>query len=528
MQPDQPIETTDRTGRRVLVAATLASSMAFIDGSALNVALPALQADLGASAADLLWIINAYGLMLAALILVGGALGDHLGRKRVFMLGIAIFALASLSCGLARGTGVLIAARAVQGLGGALMVPGSLALITAFFDDRSRGRAIGTWSTFTTVTTILGPGLGGLLAGAGLWRLVFFINLPLAVAALSILARGVPESRDASAPRRLDWAGAALITLGLAGLTYGLIAAPARGWADRAVSLSLAGGGLALAAFLAVEARSPIAMVPLRHFRSRAFSAANLLTLLLYAALSGMLFFLPLNLIQVQGYPEALAGLATLPMALGIALLSRWAGGLTDRFGPRLPLTVGPALAGAGFCALGLVGLTAGAASYWWTFFPGVGLLGLGMALTVAPLTTAVMGALGPAHAGVASGVNNAVSRVAGVLAIAALGALALVVFSGQLSTASAGLGLGPEGRAALIAQAPQLGAAQPPPGLSAAQTAAARRAIRASYVATFRLICFVAAGLAWASALTGALMLGPRAPSPEVEALDEAAGRRS
>jgi EmrB/QacA subfamily drug resistance transporter len=501
----------ERAGRWALVAAILASSMAFIDGSALNVALPAIQLDLRASGADLLWIINAYNLMLAALILVGGALGDRLGRKRVFMAGIVLFALASLLCGISPSTGVLIAARALQGVGGALMVPGSLALLTAFFDAGARGRAIGTWSTFTTITTILGPGLGGLLAGAGLWRLVFFINLPLAAAALAILARLVPESRDEGASGRLDIAGALLITLGLAGLTYGLIEAPGRGWGDGGVTLSLAGGGLALAAFIAVEAWSPAAMVPLRLFRSRVFSATNLLTLLLYAALSGLLFFLPLNMIQVQRYPEAVAGLATLPLVLCIAVFSRWAGALTDRFGPRLPLTLGPALAGAGFLALGLVGLTTGPQSYWWTFFPGMGLLGIGMAITVAPLTTAVMGALDSTLAGVASGVNNAVSRVAGVLAVAVLGALALASFTGNLRLAADGLGLDPAGRAALLAEAPQLGAAQPPPNLSADQTSAAREAIRQSYVATFRLIGFITAGLAWASALAAGLMLGPR-----------------
>lgn len=501
----------DRTGFWVLFASILASSMAFIDGSALSVALPALQADLQASGADLLWVVNAYALVLAALLLVGGALGDRYGRKRVFMSGIILFALASLACGLAPTAGVLIGARAVQGVGGALMVPGSLTLITAFFDDSTRGRAIGTWSSFSTITTILGPGLGGVLAGAGLWRMVFFINLPLAALALWVLARSVPESRDAEAPRHLDMAGAILATLGLAGLTYGLIEAPGRGWGDATVLISLVVGVVALALFVVVEARSPDAMMPLRLFRSRVFSATNLLTLFLYAALAGLLFFLPLNLIQVQGYPEAAAGLASLPMVLCLALLSRWAGGLTDRFGPRLPLTVGPALAGVGFLVLGLVGLTPGPQSYWWTFFPGLCLLGLGMAITVVPLTTAVMGAVESSHAGVASGVNNAVSRAAGVLAIATMGALALAVFAGNLDDAAVRLDLDAASRAALVAQAPQLGAAQPPPGLGAEPAAAVGNAIRQAFADTFRVLGFVAAALAWTSALVAGLLLGPK-----------------
>lgn len=502
------VVTTERTGFWVLFSTILASSMAFIDGSALNVALPALQADLGASGADLLWIVNGYALVLAALILVGGALGDHYGRKRVFMIGIAIFAAASLACGLAPNPATLIVARIVQGIGGALMVPGSLTLITTFFAAGERGQAIGTWSSFSTITTILGPALGGVLAGMGLWRMVFFINLPLAALALWALARYVPESRDEGAPRGLDLAGAALATLGLAGLTFGLIEAPGRGWADPAVWLSLVVGLVALALFVVVEARSPHPMLPLSLFRSRVFSATNLLTLFLYGALYGMLFFLPLNLIQVQGYPEAAAGLASLPVALCLALLSRWAGGLGDRFGPRLPLTIGPALAGAGFLALGLVGLTAGPASYWWSFFPGLCLLGLGMAITVAPLTTAVMGSVETSYAGVASGVNNAVSRAAGVLTVAIFGALALALFAANLGAAADGLGLDSAARAALLAEAPKLGGASPPPGLPADLGAATVEAIRQAFADTFRLLGILSAALAWVSALVAAVLL--------------------
>jgi EmrB/QacA subfamily drug resistance transporter len=495
--------------------------MAFIDGSALNVALPAIQADLGASATDLLWINNAYALMLAALILVGGALGDRLGRKAVFMAGIGLFAAASAACGLAPSSAFLIAARTAQGVGGALMVPGSLALIGASFDDSSRGRAIGTWSALGTITTILGPALGGLLAGAGLWRMVFFINLPLALLALWALARYVPESRDESAPARLDYPGAALAALGLAGVTYGLISVSDAGWGSPLVLGALGLGLLALALFVAVEARSPNAMMPLAIFRSSTFSGTNLVTLFLYAALYGVLFFLPLNLVQAQGYPESLAGLASLPMALLLAGLSRWSGALADRIGPRVPLIVGPALAGCGFFALGLPGLTGGPADYWVSFFPGVALLGLGMAITVAPLTTAVMGSVAPHYAGVASGVNNAISRAAGVLAVAALGLVALTSFSAGLGRQTAGLGLSEPARAAVLAEAAQLGGAVPPAGLPAAQRDAVALAIRQAFSDMFRTLAIVGAGLAWISALIAPLLIAPgrleRQPAEQV-----------
>lgn len=502
-----------KQGAWVLFATILASSMAFIDSSALGVALPALQTDLNASGSDLLWIVNSYALVLAALILVGGALGDRLGRKRVFGIGIVIFAAASLLCGLAPNAGLLIAARALQGVGGALMVPGSLALISANFADAERGKAIGTWSALSTITTILGPGLGGVLAGAGLWRGVFFINLPLAAIALMALTR-VPESRDEHATAPLDYPGALLATLGLAGLTYGLIEAPGRGWGDLLVVASLLVGVAALVGFVVVEARSTHPMMPLSLFRSRVFSGANLLTLFLYAALSGMLFFLPLNLVQVQGYPESLAGLASLPMALLLALLSRRTGALADRFGPRLPLTIGPAIAGAGFAAFAYPGLTGGPADYWTSFFPGLLLLGVGMAITVAPLTTAVMGAVDQEHAGVASGINNAVARAAGVLAVAVMGVLALLLFAGALDRQTAAAGLPEPTRAALAAEADKLAGAMPPEDLAPAETTLAQRAVGLAFVDTFRILAWVGAGLAWLSAALAFVTLAPQ-PAP-------------
>ncbi len=505
--------TLTTTGERWLLLATvLASSMAFIDSTALNVALDALQTSLNASGADLLWVVNAYALLLAALLLAGGALGDLYGRKRVFMIGITVFTAASLACGAAADTGSLILFRAVQGAGAALLVPGSLSLITALVNPARRGRAIGTWSTLSTLTTLGGPVLGGFLAGAGLWRLVFFINVPLGLLALWILARHVPESRT-SARRRLDIPGTLFATLGLAGITYGFIQASDVGWAGAA--LPLAGGALALGLFLLVEWRSPHPMMPLGLFRSSAFSGANLLTLFLYAALAAAPFFLTLNLIQVQGYPEQNAGATFVPFALLLGGMSRWAGGLVDRVGARLPLVVGPAIAGVGFLLLALPELTGGAETYLTTYFPGIVVLGMGMGITVAPLSTTVMNAAPQESAGTASGINNAVARTAGVLAIAILGALALAFFRADVLARAETLGItDPAARAQLEAEAARFGQMQPDPDLfSAEQISALNQAIDLAFVGTFRLVAVIAAALAWLSALMAALLV-PRQPA--------------
>jgi EmrB/QacA subfamily drug resistance transporter len=505
-------ESSAREGNWVLAAAILASSMAFIDGSALNVALPALQADLNASGAELLWIINGYLLMLAALILIGGSLGDQVGRKKVFIAGISLFVVASLACGLAPSTQWLIGARIVQGIGGALMIPGSLAIIGAYFGPDQRGRAIGTWSAATTIVTVAGPVLGGILADAGLWRAVFLINLPLGTLALAVLITKVPESRDESAPGKLDVPGAILATLGLASLTYGFISVPEAGFSSPAVLAALLGSVLALAAFVLVEARRPNPMVPLHLFRSRNFTGANLLTLFLYGALSAAVLFLSLNLVQVQGYSQSQAGFAFTPFALLLTVLSRWAGGLVDRYGPRRPLIAGPAVAGLGFMLMGLNGLTGGPQEYWWTFFPGIAVFGIGMGVTVAPLTTTVMGSVLSRYVGTASGINNAVSRTAGVLAIAILGAVALSAFRSTLDRRSEELGLaGPE-RQALLAQSGQLGNISIPEGADSQTQEAMQLAIRLAFVDTFRLVLWICAILAWISAAMAALLIRDQA----------------
>jgi EmrB/QacA subfamily drug resistance transporter len=501
-------------GRWVLASTILASAMAFIDSSALNVALPALQSGLNASGAQLLWMVNGYLLVLAALILVGGSLGDELGRKRVFMAGIGLFMLASLACGLAPTANFLIGARLVEGVGGALMIPGSLAIISAYFGAERRGRAIGTWSSVTTMVTIAGPVLGGLLSNAGLWRGVFLINLPLGAAALIVLYLKVPESRDEESSGKIDYLGAFLAMLGLAGLTYGFISAPALGFRDLRVGGTLAGGVAALAAFVVVEARREDggrAMLPLSLFNSRTFSGANLITLFLYGALNVGGFFLSLNLVQAQGYSLAVAGVAFLPAALLLTALSRWSGKLADRHGARLPLIVGPALVGVAFVVMALIGITRGPVDYWTTFFPGAVLWGLGMGLTVAPLTTAVMGSVATHHSGTASGVNNAVARTAGVLAIAVVGAAALIAFATALQARTTALPLSAGARAALQAEADRLGGAEVPAQVAAENVVATRRAIKLAFVDAFRAVMLICAGLAWLSVGMAAVLIERR-----------------
>lgn len=490
-------------GPWVLAATILGSSMAFIDGTVVNVALPVLQVQLHATAADAQWVVEAYALFLSALILVGGSLGDRLGRRRIFTIGVALFTVASVVCGLAPTIQFLIFARAVQGIGGALLTPGSLAIISATFDGAARGRAIGTWSGFTSITSALGPVLGGGLVQYASWRWVFFINVPLAAAVLGITLWRVPESRDARiAGQHLDWIGALLATLGLGAIVFGLIESSTLGLGSPLVLLALVVGVAALIAFAVVEERSPAPIMSLGLFRSRTFSGANLLTLLLYAATGAVTFFVPFDLIRAQGYSATAAGAAFLPFILLMFLLSRWSGGLVGRYGAKLPLVIGPLIAAIGFALFAVPGI---GGSYWTTFFPAVVVLGLGMAIAVAPLTTAVMGAAGQDKAGQASGINNAVARTASLLAIAVLGIVILAVFNGALDSAIAPLHLSAQTHLLLDAQRANLAGAQAPAG---PQQAAIQQAIATSFVAGFRVVMLICAALAVASSVSAGVLV--------------------
>ncbi len=487
----------------ILTAAILGSSLAFIDGTVVNVALPALQREFNATAFEAQWVIESYALLLAALLLVGGSLGDRFGRRRIFMIGVAIFAAASIACGLASTVQQLIAARTLQGAGGALLVPGSLALISASFGKEERGRAIGTWSGFSGITAAVGPVLGGFLVDYFSWRWAFLISAPIAMAVLWIAWRQVPESRGET--RSTDWLGAILATLGLGGMVFALIESSSRGWTSPSVMGALVIGALALVSFVAVEARAPAPMLPLRLFRSRDFTGANVLTLLLYAAIGGGLFFLPLNLIQVQGYSATAAGAALLPLILIMFVLSHWAGGLVNRTGAKLPLVIGPVVAACGFALLARPGVEQ---NYWVSFFPGVAVLGIGLSISVAPLTTTVMNSVEQSLAGVASGVNNAASRTAGLLAIAVFGLLMAGVFGADLDRRLATLQVEPAVIHVVASQRDKLAGIEMPGGLGKEDTAALKDAVQVSFVRGFRAIMLCCTVLALLSALSAALAL--------------------
>ena len=485
-------------GPWVLIATILASSMAFIDGTVVNVALPALQSSLHASVTDIQWVVESYALLLASLLLLGGSLGDLYGRRKIFLCGVLLFAIGSSWCGFSSSISSLIAARGVQGIGAAFLVPGSLAIISASYTEAERGRAIGTWSGFTAITAATGPVLGGWLVENASWRWVFFINLPIAVIVILLSLWRVPESRDEAANKRLDWQGATLVTFGLGAITYALINGSATTSGPEAVIwiLGLVGVG-ALLCFLLVESRSPAPMVSLNLFRSRDFSGANLLTFLLYAPLGGILFFFPLDLIQVQHYSATQAGAALLPLILLIFVLSRWSGGLVARYGARLPLTVGPLVVASGFALFLRPGI---GGRYWSTFFPAVAVLGIGMAISVAPLTTAVMESVPSSVAGVASGVNNAVSRIAGLLAVAVFGIVLSAGFNRALEYSLSRMQLSPSVRQSAEMQRSKLAGAQ-------IREPVVMHAFDEAFVSGYRDVIWISVGMAILSALSAQMI---------------------
>jgi EmrB/QacA subfamily drug resistance transporter len=421
-------------GRWVLLATVLGSAMASIDATVVGIALPAIGADFHASLSTLQWVVTAYTLTLAGLLLLAGALGDRYGRKRVFLIGVVWFALASVLCGVAPNAPFLIAARAVQGIGAALLTPGSLAILEASFRPDDRSKAIGAWSGLSGVGTAIGPFLGGWLISAVSWRLIFYINLPVAIVVVAVGLRHVPESRDPQETGQLDYAGGVLVTLGLIGLTYGLINGAAAGWTTPGSLAALVAGVVLLAAFIVWERRAPTPLLPLSLFSSLQFSAANVLTFVVYGALGGILFLLPLQLEQVAHYTPLEAGISLLPVTIIMLLLSARSGALAARIGPRLQMTVGPLVIGAGFFLFARIGASAGpSGNYVTEVLPAVLVFGFGLAINVAPLTSTVLAAAPAEVAGMASAVNNDVARAAGLLAVAILPAAAGLTGSSYL-----------------------------------------------------------------------------------------------
>jgi EmrB/QacA subfamily drug resistance transporter len=482
----------------VVGATILASSMVFIDGGAVNLALPVLQTELHATNVQMQWVIEAYALFLSALILTGGSLGDRLGRKRMFLWGIAGFTVASVLCAVVQNPDELIAARALQGIASALLTPGSLSILGASFDEAQRGKAIGAWSAFTTLASMAGPVVGGVIIQHASWRWIFLVNVPLALCSMAISMRWVTESKDTERSKGVDLVGATLATVGLGCVVYALIAAGASGWTPPLLVLTAVGVAL-LVAFAVVEGHVKAPMMPLSLFRSRTFSAVNLQTLLLYAALGGVTFLLPFDFIWVQRYSPTVAGLAILPFIILVSLLSPLAGSLNAKIGARILLVCGAVLTAVSFVGLSLPGV---GGSYWSTFFVPALILGLGMSMVVAPLTTTVMDAVSKDYFGVASGINNAVARAASLIAVATFGLVVAATFNTRLTTELERVAAPPAVIAAVNVQRQKLAAAQPPQNTPPALRERIRLAIDESYVAGFRRAMLLGAALSLASAL--------------------------
>ena len=503
------MESKDRN-RWVLLSTILGSSLTFIDATVVNVALPALQANLDANVTDVQWVIEGYALMLASLILVSGSLGDSYGRKRIFITGVVLFTIASLWCGLARDIQELIIARTFQGIGGALIIPSSLAILSSSFDDNERGKAIGTWSSLTAVTAALGPLLGGWLIENYSWRWIFFINIPIAVIVLYATTK-IPDNQNRDFSQKLDWVGAILVTLGLGAIVYGLIESPQLGLGSfEVITLELV-GALLIGAFLIVESKIKNPMMPLGLFKSKMFSGSNILTFFLYAALSGALFFFPFNLIQLQGYTATEAGAAFLPFVILISLLSRWAGGLVDKYGAKLPLVIGPLIVSVGYLLYALPGI---GGSYWETFFPAIVTVGIGMGISVAPLTTSVMSSVSQDHSGLASGINNAVARTAGLLAIAVMGIIVLHDFNLNLDKELSRIEMSTELRDYIDLERINLAGIQLPESVEIETAGKIRAAINVSFLSAFRMVMIISALLALASSFTAFLSISGKKKS--------------
>ena len=489
-------------GKWVLVATILGSALAFMDGSVVNVALPALQAAFHATGGGIQWVVQGYALFGAALLLLGGAIGDHYGRRRAYVWGVVLFALASAGCAASFSLRQLVAARAVQGVGAALLIPQSLSILSASFSGEERGRAIGTWSAWTSVFAAVGPVLGGWLLQVWSWRLIFLLNLPLALLVL-LLAPRIPESRGKT--QSLDWLGAALATTGFAAIIYALSFAPEIGWRNLRVMASLVGGGLLLAAFLWSQAGRANAMMPLSLFRIPRFLAANLLTFLLYGALYGALFVIPFYVIQVRHYSPAEAGAVFLPLVAMMFFFSARVGAKAAKVGERRLLAGGALCAGAGFCLLAAL---SGRGGYWRSLLPGVLLLGVGVTLAVAPLTTAVMSSVDKIQTGIASAVNNALSRLAGLVSVSVLVFVLAHGFSMSLERELARSSLPDAARQQMTAQQARLHDTPIPGGLTEAQHAEAAEMLDRAFFAGYRTVMLWCAVSAWLGGLAVLVLL--------------------
>ena len=489
----------------VIAAASLGSGMAFLDSTVMNVALPAVQMNLQLSAREVQWVFGAFAVVLAAFLLLGGTLGDHYGRRRIFVVGAAIFAVASVWCALAPTPTQLIAARAVQGAGGALLVPTSLAIVGASFEGRARAKAIGLWGALSATAMAVGPVLGGWLVEDISWRAAFLITPVMALVAIPISLGHVPESRDPEA-HKLDLIGAFFATIALGGLVCGLIESSASGFADPVVLAALLLGAVALWTFVFVERRENDPMVPPSLFRSKNFDGANLVTLLFYMSLTGSLYFVPFLMMQVHGYSAFAAGSVFLPFVAMALLLGRLSGYTLARFGEKMLLVIASLAVALGFVLFAVPGLEQG--SYWTSFFPAMVVQGFGMALAITPLTAVALGSVEGEHSGLASGVNNAAARVAAPLAVAVLGVFVYGAFSASLDTRLDSMNLPGQVRSEMEAEEDDLGAAEAPEGVDAGTAAHIDRAVDESFVAGFRTVMVVCIGLALVSALAAALLI--------------------
>jgi len=479
--------------------------MAFLDSTVMNVALPAVQMNLDVSGHEVQWMFGAFGLVIAAFLLVGGTLGDHYGRRRIFVVGATIFAAASVWCALAPGPTQLIAARAVQGAGGALLVPASLAIVGASFEGRQKARAIGLWGALSGIAMAVGPVLGGWLVEDVTWRAAFLITPAMALVAIPIALRHVPESRDPEA-HKLDIIGASIATIALGGLVYGLIESSTSGFDDPVVLAALLLSFFALLTFVLVERRENDPMLPPSLFRSRNFDGANLVTLLFYMSLTGSLYFVPFLMMQVHGYSAYVTGSVFLPFVAMALLLGRLSGYILTRFGVKIPLVVASLAAALGYALFAVPGAEQN--SYWTSFFPAMVVQGFGMALAITPLTTVALGSVEGEHSGLASGVNNAAARVAAPLAVAVLGIFVYAGFSASLDARIGTMNLPGEVRSKIEAEKGNLGAARAPERVNAKMAAHIDHAIDESFVAGFRTVMVICVGLALASALVAALLV--------------------